>query len=696
MDGTEMYGTCNGAPVYTQRRVRRAGGRRALLGLALLATALLGASCENVFGKLNNPVDPDAGKYQGYDTVSSTDDILAHTDDGVSMFFPDLVVSEVLEADGYRLQIATDAAFGSGSIVYENDQLSSNTISVMTELFAGTDYVWRASASAGGTWGAWTEARAFTLNPIPGILPEDATTVDDLTPELAWGAIEGANGYELQIADTEEGLAMANTVELSSTSYTPSALANDRTHYWRLRGLRSTGQPSGWSGPLSLTVLWGALTGIAPGDGATHFDPTPLLRWDGVEDANSYELQVAELEGDVSSATPAEITATSYEYPTNLADNDSIYWRVRAVNAAEITGPWSETAQLTFKPPFVSTSKAEQSVAPDFFGAQGVYATDIDGDGDTDVVAASFPGNQIIWWENDGSGAFTAHVVTENFSGASNVHAADMDGDGDLDLLGTALSGNEVAWWENDGEQAFTKRTITASFGGAQSVFAVDLDSDGDTDVVAAAYSDDDISWFENDGSESFTERVVDANFDGPRSVHAADVNGDGFMDIIGAADDGGDVSWWENDGSEVFTERLLDSFYPGAWSVYAADLDGDSDIDILAASEDNDLVSWWRNDGGGSFTERTISSSFDGSGSVYATDMDNDGDVDVVGAAYASNTIGYWRNNGSESFSYFSINTSFEDAWSVFAADMNGNGAKDVLATGYGDGLSWWDIWTE
>ncbi len=71
--------------------------------------------------------------------------------------------------------------------------------------------------------------------------------------------------------------------------------------------------------------------------------------------------------------------------------------------------------------------------------------------------------------------------------------AADVDGDGDTDVLGAAAIADDIAWWENtagDGT-AWTEHTVDGAFDGGYSVYATDLDGDGDTDVLAAAFTDD-------------------------------------------------------------------------------------------------------------------------------------------------------------------------------------------------------------
>ena len=83
---------------------------------------------------------------------------------------------------------------------------------------------------------------------------------------------------------------------------------------------------------------------------------------------------------------------------------------------------------------------------------------------------------------------------------ACSVYAADIDGDGDMDILGTAELDRAIAWWENDGAEQFTKHTVDA-FRTAAPVSAVDIDGDSDLDVLCASYDLGDIAWWENTGS---------------------------------------------------------------------------------------------------------------------------------------------------------------------------------------------------
>ena len=93
---------------------------------------------------------------------------------------------------------------------------------------------------------------------------------------------------------------------------------------------------------------------------------------------------------------------------------------------------------------------------------------------------------------------FTEHVISTTADGAWSVFATDLDGDGDTDVLSAA--GHRIAWYQNAGglPPTFTERVISTTALRALSVFAADVDGDGDTDVLSASVTDGKIAWYEN------------------------------------------------------------------------------------------------------------------------------------------------------------------------------------------------------
>jgi len=365
-------------------------------------------------------------------------------------------------------------------------------------------------------------------------------------------------------------------------------------------------------------------------------------------------------------------------------------------------GFWVTTGESRSR---TSPTWSQHTIDGSFNGASFVYAVDINGDGDLDVLATANTADDITWWENDGSESFTEHTIDGTFDGARSAYAIDLDDDGDMDVLGAADQADDITWWENlgdtdgDGTINWDEHTIDGDFLSAYSVYAADIDGDGDVDVLGAANGNNvayDISWWKNDGSQNFGDKLtIDSTFAKARCVYAQDVDLDGDMDVVGAAYGDGDINWWENANGvgTSWTEHAIDTSFGGASSTYAIDMDDDGNIDVLGAARSDDDITWWENSGTGGFTEHTIDGSFDHAISVYAIDMDNDGDVDVLGAARRDNGVKWWENDGSESFTGHAIANSFDGVESIHAADIDGDGDIDVLgAANLDSDIVWWE----
>lgn len=337
--------------------------------------------------------------------------------------------------------------------------------------------------------------------------------------------------------------------------------------------------------------------------------------------------------------------------------------------------------------------------------ADSVFAADLDGDGDIDVLSAYRGENKIAWYENtDGLGSFgPQHIITTAAIRASSVFAADLDGDGDFDVLSASRDDDKIAWYENvDGLGTFgPQQVITTSADVAVSVFAADVDGDGDTDVLSASSVDDKIAWYENtDGLGTFgPQQVITTAANRAITVFTADLDGDGDTDVLSASGGDDKIAWYENtDGLGTFgPQQVIDSAAFRASSIFAADLDGDGDIDVLSASRDDDKIAWYENTNGmGTFGLRqVITNNIDAAVSVFATDLDGDGDIDVLSASVFDNKIAWYENtNGLGTFGPQQVITSAADgARSVFAADLDGDGDTDVLSASQGDGkIAWYE----
>lgn len=300
----------------------------------------------------------------------------------------------------------------------------------------------------------------------------------------------------------------------------------------------------------------------------------------------------------------------------------------------------SETASPVF-----STEPGRRVVVTEqAMGARCAITADLDGDGREDLVSASSNDNAVSWYrneglDNDGVPSFSIkRQITWSSLGSRIVTVADVDGDSALDVIGASYYDSSLRWFQNDGNGEFTEHVISAAVNEGQSVAVADIDNDGDADILTASSGDHTIALFRNLGDGVFCEikEIIDDQALGARTVVAGDMNGDGLMDILSASKDDSTVAWYPNIGGGKFrTKHIISAGEEslGAYSLVVKDIDLDGDLDVIVASNGNDHVSLWRNmDGTGLHFEKTlIYGEADFVLSATAVDFDQDGDIDVA-----------------------------------------------------------------
>ena len=192
--------------------------------------------------------------------------------------------------------------------------------------------------------------------------------------------------------------------------------------------------------------------------------------------------------------------------------------------------------------------------------------TDLDGDGDLDIVGGSRGEGRIFWFENRGDFEFTQRTIDIDRSAVPqdlqltvtgfNMDYADINGDNRLDIVANAWPASLV-WLAQP--ESFDDPWKLFEIGGMQpdqlvSVRLGDIDGDGDLDAFTGAYSrgprdkdgkevtrDDPlgrIAWFENPGSgltRPWPRHDVSRRKRGMYDKWLLrDLDGDGDLDAVG------------------------------------------------------------------------------------------------------------------------------------------------------------------
>ena len=189
-------------------------------------------------------------------------------------------------------------------------------------------------------------------------------------------------------------------------------------------------------------------------------------------------------------------------------------------------------------------------------GTIHVPVTDLDGDGRLDFVALISQEHEVIEaFLNRESGfeKVRIYAAPDPSYGSSGIELTDIDGDGDSDILYTVgdtfdsylIKPYHGIWLlRNDGELKFEPQHLAAMPGVLRAVNA-DLDGDGDQDIIAAALlpsksvhgkTPTDLQaliWLEQTADGQFARHVIQRGIPIYASLVVSDLDGDSDLDIV-------------------------------------------------------------------------------------------------------------------------------------------------------------------
>ncbi len=322
----------------------------------IVSMLLLLCAC-SPFGDLDNPVDPEAPNYQGFDTVADSNNInLVSPEDGLSFDFPpEFSWTPVDGAQQYHLQIAETSDFS--SILYEIDDCEQGSHLVSDMSCETGDIFWRVRAKKNDEWGVWSSARMISLEDIlyiGSVTPADTTDVDDTTPLLNWIPVSDASAYQVQVSETGEfsGSLLVDATDFNGSEYQLSVvLENKATYWWRARAKCAENVWGAWGSPLIFTVDIDTELPSSPdpSDSTTIANTSTVFDWADIGWAEGYQIQICDTGDFVDPLIDdsGEISESDFQSDVVLSDNTSYWWRVRAKNLDGVWGSWGNTWQFT-------------------------------------------------------------------------------------------------------------------------------------------------------------------------------------------------------------------------------------------------------------------------------------------------------------------------------------------------------------
>lgn len=344
----------------------------------------------------------------------------------------------------------------------------------------------------------------------------------------------------------------------------------------------------------------------------------------------------------------------------------------------------------------------------------GLSAVDLTGDGSLDLVSTDTDVG-LYWYENDGRGGFTKHVVHRKTPEWLERHEiADINGDGKPEVVTIDNINGSVLWFEFDGDPRdadnWTSHYICeGDLPGAYDVAVADFDGDGEMEVAASSWvKGNRFAYFDRQDGE-WVKTIIEEDVSETRMIQVADVNHDGRPDLMCTATGDNLLVWYENPGdpsNKPWPRHLIDMpNRPNHGE--PVDMDGDGGVDLVVAMRGDDSdkasletpgseIAWYEDMGGDRWQKHVIAAEFPRASIAIAADIDGDGNQEVLASAWGPDgRVVLFKHRGDPRgpWDMQVVKSNWPKASQVIAADLDGDGRLDIAACAErgSNEVRWW-----
>lgn len=293
-----------------------------------------------------------------------------------------------------------------------------------------------------------------------------------------------------------------------------------------------------------------------------------------------------------------------------------------------------------------------------------MIASDLDKDGDKDLLAACYETTAVPVLFNRGDGTFDLSVHNYLSVPPGKPQLADFDGDGDVDFVAPDWNLPSISVLRNRGDGTFEEAERFATRGNhTPSLVVADWDTNGSPDLglVVRYLTDGDtnplgeVVVLLNDGNADFSSSSFLEVGGRPKDLAAADLDGDGVQDLAVVCFDPEDVWVFRGLGTGAFSEPVR---YPAGQMpriVRGTDLDADGDVDLVCTGGDHRDgpadIAILRNRGDGTFDDTQLHEVTGQSACLEFADLDRDGLPEILVALYFAGDTVVLKNLGDGEF---------------------------------------------